>query len=300
MHASRSLPLLAITALATFPSTSVQADENLFGYLKGAEPLPKGARELYLNNTLRQDKGQGHYSAFDLGVEYEYGVTDRLAVAGEIKGMGINTSGLVIDGYLPGDRKFGMKWSGLEGALKYNFVSPARGDLGVSLFSSLVYLSVDPHSGRDKNTLSLEQKLMLQKYFLDGQLVWVGNVLFEATRAVRKPIDNLPPDFDWPTDPEMELELGAGTGLMYRFAPNWFIGAEALYVEERETEVDLERWSLQLGPTLHYGSRKWWATLTWFPQLSGGGETYAGQGDTGLHLVEKTKYETRLKFGFNF
>jgi hypothetical protein len=98
----------------------------------------------------------------------------------------------------------------------------------------------------------------------------------------------------------MELEIGAGTGLSYRFAPNWFAGIEALYVQENETEVGLERWSFQAGPNIHYGSAKWWATLTWLPQIQGGGETYPGQADDDLHLVEKTKYETRLKFGINF
>jgi hypothetical protein len=34
--------------------------------------------------------------------------------------------------------------------------------------------------------------------------------------------------------------------------------------------------------------------------LRGGGEKYDGQPDQNLHLIEKTKYETRLKFGINF
>jgi hypothetical protein len=293
-----SAPLLAALLLAC-ANPSI-ADENLFGYVKGAEPLPKGAREIYLNSTLRTDKGQGHYSALDLGVEYEYGLTDKLAAAVELKGMRIDTSGLIIDGYLPKDEKFGLKWSGLEASLKYNFMSAAKDDLGLSLFSALTYLTVDPHSGQDKKEWSLEEKLLLQKYFLDGQLIWVGNLHFEATRAVRAPINDLPPGFDWPTEPEMELEIGAASGISYRFAPNWFVGAEALYVQENETEVGLERWSLQAGPNVHYGSAKWWATLTWLPQIQGGGETYPGQTYDNYHLVEKTRYESRLKFGINF
>lgn len=293
----RVLPI-ALISLAAMQST--HADENLFGYVKGAEPLPKGAREFYINITQRDDKGYGEYTANDYGAEFELGLTDKVAVAVEIKGMGIDTSGLVIDGYLPGDNKFGLKFAGIEASMKYNFMSAARDDFGVSLFTALNYLTVDPHSGQDKTEWALEEKLLLQKYFLDGQLIWVGNVHFEATRALRYPIDDLPPDFDWPIEPEMELEIGAGTGLSYRFAPNWFAGIEALYVQENETEVGLERWSFQAGPNIHYGSAKWWATLTWLPQIQGGGETYPGQADDDLHLVEKTKYETRLKFGINF
>lgn len=276
------------------------ADENLFGYVRGAEPLPKEALEFYALATSRRDKGAGDYSALDLEAELEYGVTDKLAVSGRLISLGIDTSGLIIDGYLPKDEKYSLRPSGAEGALKYNFLSPARSSIGLSTYTSLTYLTLDPHSGQDKKTLSFEQLLLLQKYFLDGQLILVGNFGLEATRADRDQIADLPEDFDWPTNPEMELEVSAGAGLTYRFLPNWFIGAEALYVQENETEVGLERWSTQAGPTLHYGSAKWWATLTWLSQLKGGGEAYPDQRDTDLHLIEKTKDEYRLKFGVNF
>jgi hypothetical protein len=292
-------PLVSCFALIGLTATAF-ADENLFGYLKGAEPLPKGAREIYAKATSRNNKGIGSYSALDLGVEFEYGFTDRLSAAFELKGISLETSGIVIDGYLPGDRNIGPTLSGFETSLKYNFLSPAKSSVGISLYTALDYSSIDPHSGQDKDTLSLENRLLLQKYFLDGQLIWVSNIALEVTRAVRAPIDNLPPDFDWPTEPEMEVEIGLGTGLSYRFAPNWFIGVEGWYEQENETEVGLERWSLQAGPSLHYGGQKWWATLTWLPQLRGGGETYPGQSDENLHLVEKTKVETRLKVGVNF
>lgn len=283
-----------------FLSFPAHADENLFGYARGAEPLPKGALELYGAVTSREGKGAGDYTARDATFELEYGATDKLAISGYLIGLGIDTSGLTIDGYLPKDEKYTLRFSGVEGALKYNFLSPARDSVGLSLYTSLTYLTLDPHSGQDKKTLSFEQLLLLQKYFLDGQLVLVGNLGIEATRADRDAISDLPEGFDWPTDPEMEIELGAATGLTYRFLPSWFIGVEAVYAQENETEVGLERWSLQAGPTLHYGSQKWWATLTWLPQIEGGGETYPEQRDTDLHLVEKTKNEYRLKFGVNF
>ena len=99
----------------------------------------------------------------------------------------------------------------------------------------------------------------------------------------------------------MELEISFGTGLTYRFAPNWFLGAEILYEAEYETEVGQERWSVFAGPTLHYGAERWWATFTWFPQLSGGAESGYDDGLPGNYqLVEKTKQEFRFKVGFNF
>ena len=121
-----------------------------------------------------------------------------------------------------------------------------------------------------------------------------------STYADRSFIPNLPAGFDWPTDPEMEIEVTLGTGLTYRFMPSWFFGVETQYQTEFETVVGQERWSLFLGPSLHYGGQRWWATLTYFPQLVGGKEKYAGQINQHLHLIEKTKREVRFKLGVNF
>jgi hypothetical protein len=303
----RLLPLAAAIAAVAMP---VLADENLFGYVKGSETLPEGAWEGYQTFTQRKDKGtqrgnpdranagSGKYEALDSTTEIEYGVTNKFTVSGGIKAMSIDVEGYQIDGYLPGDRKFDFKFSGFEASMKYNFLSPALDDFGLSGYWSLDYLTVDPHSGRDKKTVSIESMLLAQKYFLEGQLIWVGNLGMEGTYAKRDEIDDLPEDFEWPTDPEMEIEFKIGTGLSYRFAPGWFAGAETMYETEFETEVGQERWSVFAGPNMHYASEKWWATLTWFKQIDGGGELI-DEGDE-LHLIEKTKHEVRLKLGYNF
>ena len=292
------LRLPATVIAATLLAAPAMADENLFGHVKGAETLPEGTWEGYQILTDRSDKGLGDYQALDAVTEIEYGVSNRFTVSGGLKLMSIDTSGLLVDGYLPADRNFTLKFSGLEFSAKYNFLSPALDDFGLSGYWSLDYLTVDPHSGQDKRTISFESMLLAQKYFLEGQLVWVGNTALEATHAKRAEIDNLPAGFEWPTDPEMEIEFKLGTGLSYRFATGWFAGFEALYETEFETEVGQERWSVFAGPNIHYASTTWWATLNWFEQLRGGGELI--QADDDLHLIEKTEREVRLKLGYNF
>lgn len=288
--------LLCVGALGAAPAF---ADENLLGYTTGAETLPKGAREIYLFVTKRDGKSAGKYHATDYKAEYEYGFTNRLSGAFAIKAMSLDTAGLQIDGYLPADREFGVRLSGVEAGIKYNFMSPVKDGIGVGMYVEGSYSWIDPHSGQDKDTLSVESILLLQKNYLDDTLFWVTNLGLEATYAKRAPIANLPAGFDWPTDPEMEIELTGSTGLVYRFAPNWFAGVELTYQTEFETEVGQERWSLFGGPSIHYGGRDWWATLTWYPQLKGGGETFPGQKD-GLHLIEKTEQALRFKIGYNF
>jgi len=249
------LPLATFLALA---STTVSAGENLFGTLKGAETLPEGASELYQKVIYRSDKGQGVYRATDYITEYEYGATNKLSVTSGIKLMTLETSGLIIDGYLPSVKSFDFKPKGIEASLKYMFLSPALDDIGLAGSLSFDYDWIDTHSGQDKDTFSIETDLLLQQFALEGELVWATNIGTEFTFADRAEIANLPQDFEWPTDPEMEIEIKIGTGLSYRFMPNWFVSFEGFYETEFETEVGQERWSFFAGPSLHFGDKDWW------------------------------------------
>jgi uncharacterized protein DUF6662 len=285
--------------LALSLPTAAHADENLFGYNIGAETLPKGAGELYLFNTLRTGKGQGHYRAIDSEIEGEYGITDRIQLSAAANFLTIDTHGLIIDGYLPKPIDEGPRFSGLELTAKFNVMAPALDAFGLAVITSAEWSRLDPHSGQRKTEWEGKVMLAAQKYWMQGRMIWVGNIGLKAGIEDRKAIAGLDPGIEWPTTPETEIEVSAGTGLAYRILPGWFIGAEAQYATEFETEVGQERWSLFAGPTIHYGGKKLWATLTWFPQLKGGGERYPGQ--TGqLHLIEKTKNEVRLKLGLNF
>lgn len=294
----------ALLGTAVFLATAAgaQADEALFGYLKGAETMPKGSNDVVQHLTRRWDKGAGEYTAYDSKTEFEHGFTDRFSGAIYVLGQAVDTKGLQIDGYIPADKDAGMKLSGVEISGKYNFLSPVKDGYGLAAYVSGMYAQLDPHSGQKKDRYSLETWLLGQKNFLDDQLVWVTNLGMEATYAVRLPIDGMTlTEEQWPTTPEMEIGLLAGTGLSYRIAPNWFVGAEALYDSEYETQVGRERWSVQAGPNVHYGAKNWWFTATWLPQMVGGGfETYPGQTDANLQLIEKTKQEFRVKVGFNF
>lgn len=291
--------LIAFALVFYTCTTGIMAGEDLFGRLKLAEPLPQGAWELYQVVTSRSDKTKGTYQAYDYATEVEYGLTDRFTVSAALLGQSIKTSGLLIDGYIPGDKEYGLKLSGVEMKVAYNFLSPARHNWGLTGFFGLENKWVDPHSGFKKDVLSASTGVNLQKYLLEGQMVWANSLSLESTKATRAEIAGLPDGFEWPTFAEVELEVTARTGVSYRFRPKWFIGAELELQREYETEVDLERESLFGGPSIHYGGKDFWVTLSWLEQLAGSGETFDGQED-GYHLIEKTKREIRAKVGFNF
>ena len=147
--------MLAILAVAP-----VLADENLFGYVKGAETLPEHAYEAYTIITNRTDKSVGDYDAWDTKFELEYGATNRFTVAGALIGRSVDVNGLVVDGYLPKDEDTGLQFSGVEVNGKYNFLSPALDDFGLSGYWELEYDTIDAHSGQDKDTLSFSSMLI--------------------------------------------------------------------------------------------------------------------------------------------
>ncbi len=304
MKTSHRYVVVALLGLGFYANVA-SADENLFGYIKGVEVMPKGTYELDEQITYRGDKGVGTYHAWDNKTELEYGVTDKFEAAVYVKAQAINTKNIVVDAYIPGNETYGPKLSGEGAEFKYMFLSPAKDDFGLAGYLDLGYSWLDPHSGLDKDIYSVEAKLLAQKYFMEGQLVWAGNLGIESTYARRAPLSadrqaSLPVDYDWPNHNEMEVELSAGTGLSYRFAPNWSIGGEALYEAEYETVVGQERWSVFAGPNIHYGGEKFWVTLTAFHQLKGYGHPGSAQLDDSLQLIERTKDEVRLKVGFDF
>lgn len=90
MRTRLAAPALAGLLLA---SPLAQADENLLGYVRGAETIPGGGSELYFKLTQRDDKGQGDYTAYDAEIEYEYGVSDRFNVSGAVKALALDTDG---------------------------------------------------------------------------------------------------------------------------------------------------------------------------------------------------------------
>lgn len=308
-----------------------------FSFITTAETRPAGSGQFQHEITNRSDKEHGDYSAFDQATSIEYGVTNDLSLTGQVRFQSLDTAGLLVPGYLPGDEQYAIDFAGVDFEGKYKFLNTAEDVIGLATFWEAEVTRLDKHSGKGKRYLAVESGLALQKYFLEGQLTWLANVSLQAVHATRgeiaeldadgnqmsaavtaagQPLTLLFPDsglcdeegdsffgslpacFEWPNFPEMEVELKAGTGFSYRFVNNWYLGLEALYEEEYETEVGKERYSFFGGPVLAFEGRAWAVSFGFLRQLTGGGEKI-DEADT-LHLIEKTKNEFRVKIGYNF
>lgn len=274
-----------------------QADENLLGYTTGAETLPEGAKEAYLWITQHGGKRRGTYNMQAVRAELEYGLTNRTSIAGYINGYrhdydcGAGCAGPTGDEEISGSKN-DFQLSGVSAEIKHMVLSPYADDLGLSLYGELTYDTVDSITGEKGEGWALETKLILQKPYMDGQLQWVTNIELEMET--------------WKTDGEKGTEMAVAprlrTGVAYRFAPNWYVGAEGWVDQEMLDPADgtweFDHWDVFAGPSIHYGAKAWWATLTYAQQIVGTDESDDNR--NGLHLADHEKYELRLKLGYNF
>lgn len=274
-------------------SAPAHADENYFGYSYGAETLPKGETEAYIWITDRRHKQTGHYDAQDYQLEIEHGIADNVQISGYLDFVSHNIRGLEPEFE---DRNKNFRFQGLQASAKWMVSSPYKHPVGVALYLEPVWKRIDKVSGERNREFEVEAKLILQKNFLEDRLIWVTN--FTAEQEFEREKEELPGG-GVEIEHETELSLEATTGLSYRVAPNWFLGAEGRYHSEYPDFPDTfhrEHHAWFAGPTIHYGGKRWWFTATYLPQIAGGPNAPGSS----LHLDEHEKRELRLKVGYNF
>lgn len=276
--------------LAGLAATPASADEQYFGYTYSAEVLGKGETESELWVTDRRGKDEGHFDAQDYRIELEHGFTNRLTVAGYANFISHHVRGLEDENI---DRDFAVK--GLSAEFKYNVLSPYKDGIGLTLYAEPAWSRI--HGGGEKGTeYELEFKAILQKNFLDDRLIWAANLTFEPEWEKEKEVDEVTGETE--SEWEKELKVEVTTGLSYRVAPGWFLGAEGRYASvypDWTNGLHRETYAVFAGPAIHYGGKKWWATLTYLPQLFG-----SPSPNGSLALDEYEKRELRLKIGYNF
>jgi hypothetical protein len=275
-----------------------KADEALFGYIYTTDSIPAGHWEYEQIHTVRHGKARGVYGAVDLRNEIEYGVTDRFSAAVYLNSSFLRTAH-AYDAEDPSidlaDRSdFGI--NGVSFEFKYRLLSPYLDPVGLSLYAEPEMGIRDAKTGENVIERAIEFRVILQKNFLDDTLVVASNLMLEPEWE-RAGEENLRELF-------AELTLGAS----YRFLPKWWVGVE-LRNHREFPDMDFgkqEHSAFFLGPSVHYGVEKWWATVTVLPQVYGHpralGTGSDGQeiSDSFRHLAQHEKLEARLKIGINF
>jgi len=285
---SRAMAILCVAALAF--TVAARADENIFGYTTGAEVLPSGKWETFGWFTGRFDKGTGHYTGLDFKQEIGVGLADRFQLSFYVNERYHNFSGNAIEGEGEGRSRFAFE--GNQISLKYMLLSPFKEPFGLAFYLEPGYSLSQKITGERILEWDLQAKVIAQKNFLDDQLITSVNFATELKWGRRRPSRG--EDFD------SEMVWEATGGVAYRVVPNWFLGIEARY-QTAFPNMNInnqDHWAIFVGPTIHYGSERWWATLTWLPQVTGWPND--PERSNNLHFGKHERYEVRLKVGYNF
>ena len=255
-----------LTSLLCFSFVHSHADERLFTYSYEADVLPKGGLEFEQWITHQRDKEEGVFSRWDFREELEYGITDRLTTALYLNFRQTTEETASVDAN-------DFEFKGISSEWKYQILNPNTKPLGVLAYGEVTYNGTE---------VELEQKLVLQKNFGEH---WV--TVFNAT---------VEEEWEWEADEtERELSLDLTAGVSYRINNNWAVGLEGRNHRVFPDFGDEEASAWFVGPAIHYGRPRWWATLTVLPQVAGDPDTAHG-----LELEEHTKIEARLIIGYNF
>jgi len=282
------LSAVSCAGIVAFSSTAARADENLFGYTYTADVLPKGKWELEHWMTGRIGKENGSFLGTDFRTEIETGLTDHLQAS-----LYLNYNYFYIknatasSGPLENKNRFGI--SGTSAEFKYQVLSPYKDSFGLALYLEPGYGTIEAATGERHQEIELEGKLILEKHWRDDTLVGTFNYTLEPEWEKA----------DTDSDFNVSLKMEWGAGLSCRFAPHWYAGLETRLQTEFE-DADLNKSEFIaafVGPALHYGAERWWATLTVLPQVWGWPDS---RGKGGLTLDDHERLEVRLKLGFNF
>lgn len=314
---------IALAALAAGLVTSgmARADEYFWLYARGAETLPKGEVEVIFEAINRRDKDSGSYSFWDFRPEIEYGITDRLTVKAEAAVFKHDYSNVE---WAPLDENpdyHKTQFAGYELSLKYNLLSPYKDGIGLAVGMAYERRTHYRLDGAAIDQDSFAPSVYLQKNFLDNLLViaWSTKVELERRKS--------------PGVLEEEIAIDSAIGISYRFAPRWYAGVELRYQSDflnpqqyeeagnpgfdaqgfelgyQRSSFDLFDWRLgsqyqygtYFGPSLHYGSRKWWATTSLLYQVKGGGDRSRNPSIIdGRNWDEHERYHFGFVVGFPF
>lgn len=266
---------------------SLSAHEEPFGYLRGAQSEPQGEWEVTQWTTARIGKESGRYLGMDFATELEYGLTDRLQTALYLTGNYHLLHHATGSSETWDDRnRFGVSGTSLE--LKYQLTDPYKDWAGFALYFEPGYSTIDSVSGERNQEVELEFRLIAEKHFFDHRLIAAVNYILE-------PAFEHEPGHAWETNLGMEWS----GGLSWKLSDHWRLGAELRLVTKFE-DSDLnqaEHLTFYAGPTVHYSSGRFFATLTLLPQLRGWPNR---SGTAGLHLDEAERMEIRFKVGGEF
>lgn len=292
------LALLLASSTAPFLGSNAQAGEGLFSRAYTTETVPAGHYELEETVRNRTQRAFGTYDAFDFKSEFEYGVTDALQAALYVNAGYLHAKGAPDDNDPNGETGFtrnGFFLTSISGEIIYRVLSPVSDPIGLAFYLEPEVGFHDLHNGdQEFNSYAIEFRTLFQKNFLEDQLILVYNFVAEV-EFFRYGNHDTP----WFGELDWNNEIGGS----YRVAANWYAGLEFRNHNEVGNFFSHDHSVFWIGPVIHYGGPKVWATLGLLREVAGNpdGNDAAGsyQGHN-LFLHSHELWETTAKIGFPF
>ena len=272
----RALALGAMTAIASLaPWQPARADESPFAYTYLTEVLPQGGMEIEQWLTWKHKKPQEKFDQLQGRTEFEYGFTNRFQGA-----IYLNYEHTKIEPDGPGapnEAEDTTKFTGFNAEFIYQVLNPFTDPFGFALYA-------EPSIGDGER--ALEFKLLFQKNFLEDRLIFATNFIFELEWEHEDEED------EWEREAAFEINIG----LAYRVAPGWMAGVEFINENGYEGHFEhAETSSFYFGPTIHYATQNWWATLGFYKQLPWA-SNHTDEEDLVAHGYVYDAERTRLRF----
>ena len=291
-------------------ATPSQADERIFGYVFTTDSMPQDKWEVQNWLRVRLHQSHGDYQLYQLANGANYGVSSDFQlgifinshhVTADRNSIQGRTSGAYVPDNAAPDRTYSsVRFDSVSLPSKYRLMSPYIDDVGVAIFA-------EPSIGSRENGLAYG--VIVQSNFLDDTLVFAANVVAThvwkyrnaSTVAVYDPSAPGGPA-RWDGGSYLDFTFGAS----YRFVENWFAGLE-FRNRNQFSGASFQHAGYSaffLGPNLHYGGRRFWATLTVLPQLPFAAAHSADQrnvlDNNRIFGSEHEKLEVRLGVGIPF
>lgn len=318
---ANSMPLrrlIVFSGLLLCVNTSL-GEEALWLYAKGSDTRPKGSFEIKSSDLYRTGKASADYEFHDLRLEAEYGLTSRWTFGAKV--IVFRHDYQVLDADLKpyvetqgglGSRFKDTQFGGYELGLKYNVLSPYKDTLGLSFgigYENREHNSLDG-AATDQDAISVSA--FLQKNYLDATVAVAFSPKVQYKR--RDTLGGL----------EQELSLELAAGIAYRFRPGWFVGLEyrhqsdylnpynngAFNPDLQTTDISLFDLNFSVGsqyqrgnyfgPTVHYASQGWWATLGALYQIEGQGRAPGVNNTNGRNWGDHERWHIGLILGAEF
>jgi hypothetical protein len=304
---AKKILCLGILFLVLSPSFQAEATETLFGHSFTTDTLPKNKWEVAQSYFGRFGKMHGSYVNQLYRTQIEYGITSFFQSSVYVNTQHLYASRNLFDRTTGGQDV--PENSGLENRYnKFRFHSVSIENI-YRLFSPYTNpvggaVVFEPTMG--PKDYALDQRFVLQKNFMEDRMVIPLNLRYKLNWN-KKTGGSGRPDLSQNTERwDKKSEFEYTTGILYRFIRNWSAGAEfkGVHTAPSFKPGDIQNAAFFMGPTLHYGGRRFWATLSVLFQLpfaQGFNERQRNEIESGrLFGNEFEKAEVRAKAGCVF